>query len=358
MKPDFARWFKGQNGQPALPTCLLPKGQLRFLVDASFHVCEEAAAEIADDAAVYALDMQFRPGNLLYLYHGSGRILTIKFNRRGGVVKTDAAQSFRRTFPAQYAALDKAVQDREEDSYRQALKEILLGIRRDGRKAWTAIFWNRKEGYWQNRLSESLGRLARDQESWVVVDRESEIAFPSESEKKAFFAEVEGGLVDGIQQMHLEEGFNKGTSLGAFKPDFLAIGPLGELVCLELKHGSNSKDLYWSPFKAAIYRDSFRRACQDTSFVRGLCEMVRQKVALGILPRFVEERLPENGGNFPCIEAAVVIAEPSLVSRKSWRRIAHIQASFPRTSVPVLVTDDAAGGLRFQARQVWNRSRD
>jgi len=358
MKPDFARWFKGQDGQPALPTCLLPKGHLRFLVDASFHVCEEAASEIGDDAAVYALDMQFRPGNLLYLYHGSGRILTIKFNRRGEVVKTDAAQSFRRTFPAQYAALDKAVQDREEDSYRQALKEILLGIRRDGRKAWTAIFWNRKEGYWQNRLSESLGRLARDQESWVVVDRESEITFPSEREKEVFFAKVKGGLPDRIKQLQQQGRFNKGTSLNAFKPDFLAIGPLGELVCLELKHGSNSRDLYWSPFKAAIYRDSFRLACQDTSFVRGLCEMVRQKVALGILPRFVEERLPDNGGNFPCIEATVVIAEPGLVSRESWRKIARIQADYPRTSVPVLVTNETEGGLQVHARHVWNCSKD
>ena len=63
--------------------------------------------------------------------------------------------------------------------------------------------------------------------------------------------------------------------------DILAINGKREIVCVELKHKSNS-DLYYGPFQAAVYRDAFVAAA--SSIAADMERLARQKMALGLLP--------------------------------------------------------------------------
>jgi hypothetical protein len=55
-----------------------------------------------------------------------------------------------------------------------------------------------------------------------------------------------------------------------------------EVVCIELKHGSNSNGIYYGPFQAAVYRGAFLAAAN--SIANEIERLAKQKIALSPLP--------------------------------------------------------------------------
>ena len=171
------------------------------------------------------------------------------------------------------------------------------------------------EGKWQDQLCRcGFLDVPSTSRRWLVIDREAVIGFPSATEKKAFWSSVRSDLeghTEAFRQLHLNWCHFK---VPGDECDLLALSDKCELACWEVKDGSNGA-LEWAPFQAWAYRKAFEKAAPYIS--NGIKEMVRQKVALGLLKEEVCDFLPE--GDFRTIDAAVVVGNPKASRQKTDR---------------------------------------
>ena len=145
-------------------------GELRFLIDDVPSLSKNP----------FALDVQIREGNKLMYYHGTTRLLTLTFRKKGedSVLKitASAAGAYGKYSECgqQYAALMKGWLLSDISGFKPAwqayLKAAQLGAK-DG------YFSNQKEGYWQNRLCVESGKQWTPDREWLVIDRECVIGF-------------------------------------------------------------------------------------------------------------------------------------------------------------------------------------
>lgn len=101
-------------------------------------------------------------------------------------------------------------------------------------------------------------------------------------------------------------GKNEGKKFGN-ECDFPAIGPSGELFCIERKHGSKASGVYWGPLQVSVYRDLFETALG--AITEGIKSLVKQKVLLGLLPQDALSRLPQ--GEFRKVVPVLAVAAPN-----------------------------------------------
>ena len=351
MAPRFERFFKfGANRTAGLPSSLCPGGKYHFLIGDLARVFTSEP---------YALDLQIREDKeaenaQLMFYHGSARVLIVRFERRRAApsLKFSAGGDFA-DFKSFSRMLPVTAQPRRLRSrYREYLSDALKTIRQaafSGQKRRERFYWNRREAYWQNRLCRTLGSDNADPSSWLIIDRESQIGFESQQEERRFHKRVAADYEAARAALQNQDAEKWGTpsaqkvksgsrarSFG-LELDLLALGRRGELLCIELKHGSYNP-IYWVPLQAAVYRDAFAAVNEDVA--DGVSELVRQKVKLGLLPQWALKRLPVAGHGFPKVDALVVIAEPRFVSDRSWEMLAEVLQSCPSARMPILTATD------------------
>jgi hypothetical protein len=209
----------------------------------------------------------------------------------------------------------------EKDKLRKALRDY---IRSAIRVANPTCYSKRKEGYWQNYLCIEWGRCSLPSEKYTVIDRECVIGFDSGSERASFYDSVLKPYAEVRERLQktLPNIFGKfrdkqfGDNL-----DMLALDEQGNLVVIELKHGSNVPGIYWGPLQVLAYRDAFKGKLGIIA--RDMEKLVRQKVNLGLLPRAALSRLPINTSP-TSIKAVLAIAEPSRTSEKCWDKLNQV----------------------------------
>ncbi len=182
-----------------------------------------------------------------------------------------------------------------------------------------------------------FSRLRSELESWhgwLVVDREVVIEFDNDQEKVALLSGLTRPYLDIRDSLRQEAPGLWGTpdpsdSFGD-ELDFLALGPNGDLICIELKHGSNTSGIYWGPLQVAVYVDEFKWALRDIS--EDVNRLVKQKVILGLLPSDAELRLPVSEG--ASVRGILAVADPD-DRRSCWARLTELMTRFPsiRTAV-------------------------
>lgn len=300
---------------------LVPGGPLNFLVS------DHPRSEIPDP---YALDVQLRDGNTLQYYHGTTYLLKIRLE---GTRLQAAAENTYRNLPGfNDLFLPCPIESAELQEYKRRLPTYLAAA---VAAADSRYYRNRTEGYWQNRLSIGFGRDWRPGMDWLVVDRECCISFDSRGAQQELQRPHRAKLLAIRQQLQTEDPGLWGTPtaddyLGG-ELDFLALGPDKELVCIELKDGSNASGTYWGPLQACAYRDDFRLVLDQIT--EDLKRLVRQKVLLGLLPPEAASRVPLK--QFRLVECALAVAAPNDHS-SCWERMRELVTRFPETRVPVV----------------------
>jgi hypothetical protein len=223
---------------------------------------------------------------VLQLYHGNTSLLRIFAKEFGSRVELDFgayASRVREVWPD--LRRHWAIADVDELS--KSLREMLPTL---AGKTEQSYYRNMKEGFWENRLSYLYGRSWMSDQEWLILDRQAVIGFASESIRASFYQPVLERHTLARQLLFDRQvpTWSRPKSIGD-ELDLLAINRQREIVCIELKHKSNS-DLHYGPFQAAIYRDAFMAAA--TSIAADLERLARQKIALGLLPAAAANLFP------------------------------------------------------------------
>lgn len=282
---------------------LKPSGPLNFLVS-GFHDW------VPNDPR--ALDPQFRKDDTLSFYHGLTSLMQVGLISQNGadqhvLLTADKAYSGARHYKLlmkEWPISSSTVAD-----LKQLIPEYMSSA---ADSALDRYYKNQKEGFWQNQLSLSFGFHWKPGMDWLVVDREAMISYKE--------VEIQDRPEDAIRKEyqkvrdHLQNqdpitwGQPQNRSFGN-KLDFLALGPTGELWCLELKHGADTGKIYWAQLQVATYRDLWRQAA-DTLLAE-IRNLVEAKVEVGLLPKEALQRVPGTSDGFRCVLAAVVVAAPN-----------------------------------------------
>lgn len=275
---------------------------------------------LCDFSDAYAIDFHLREGDRLMLYHGTTALLTVQLDRSTNRIKYSAAEAYSRAcgFQELMQAWPESDWNRSVGLTPQYLTSAIT-IAKDG------DYRNQAEGYWQNRLSLAFGSRWCPGMDWLIIDREAVVGFTNSTEKQDSLAPLKRKY-QSVRDQFCEQDSGKWGSLSTKgfgdECDFLALGPAGELFCIELKHGSNTSGIYWGCLQVAVYRDLFERALdQITEDVKLL---VRQKIQLGLLPLQADQRIPE--GAFRTVQPVLAVADPNDRSA-CWKRLEEVMLS-------------------------------
>lgn len=290
-----------------------------------------------------AFDLQLRERRLgedgvLQMYHGNTCLLRIT-SKQGGVGLSICF-----------------------GSYEQSVAKLLPGLRREwavgevsvlGRHlcallpelvdhVGAAYYRNRKEGFWENRLAYSHGRKWNSEQEWLIVDRQAVIGYSDETERQKLEGPIVRRHLDALAAVDRGEDASWAASKTfGNELDLLAIDRQSSLVCVELKHASNSGGVYYGPFQAAVYGDIYRAAAE--CIAPGIERMVRQKVELGLLSSEALARLPLSR-SFSVRSVLAIAGRPSATVK---RRMGLCLASCPGVEIREVPDDadmTAAGG--------------
>lgn len=268
----------------------------------------------------YAIDLHLREGDRLMLYHGSTALLTVQLDRSANNINYSAAEAY-----SGASGFQELMQAWPEPEWNKSIDLIppylasAISIANDG------YYRNRAEGYWQNRLSLAFGSLWCPGMDWLIIDREAVVGFTNSTEKQESLAPLKQKY-QSVRDRFCERDSRKWGKLSTKgfgdECDFIALGPAGELFCIELKHGSNTSGIYWGCLQVAVYRDLFERALdQITEEVKLL---VQQKIRLGLLTPEAAKRLPE--GPFRTVQPILAVADPNNDSA-CWGRLHEVMES-------------------------------
>jgi hypothetical protein len=282
-----------------------------------------------------AIDVQLRESDLIQYYHGTVCLLQVQYH--GGTIRGGGTASVFCQMPelielsAPCPVSDAGAVARFAATIQAYLPAAAAFI--DARSP--QYYANQREGYWQNRLALAFGRNWQPGMDWLVIDREAVIGFEGSAQQSQALSPAEQPYL-GIRRLLQEE--KPGTwgqpsepdSLGN-ECDLLALGPDGELICIELKHGANASGIYWGPLQVCNYRDQFRAVLP--AITSDILRLVKAKIQIGLLPATAGRRLPTE--QFRCVQGILAVAEPADHSG-AWARLSELMTRFPAARVPVV----------------------
>ncbi|QDT29903.1 hypothetical protein Enr10x_52600 [Gimesia panareensis] len=256
----------------------------------------------------YTLDLQLRAEDRLVVYHGSMSLLRIEYDNSTNCLSYSANAS--EDYFNSATGSQELMQSWLESSWSRTVKMIpeyllaAISFEKDG------YYRNRARGYWLNRLSLTFGSRWCPGMDWLIIDRDAVLSYPNGLERKILFGPIQRKydvIRDKLKEQDSQKWGEPSPSTFRDMCDFFALGPGGELLCIELKHGSDTSRICWGGLQAAVHRELFGRTLdQITDDIKSL---VRQKVQLGLLPSQAAERLPEE--RFRTVQPILVIAEPN-----------------------------------------------
>lgn len=301
--------------------------QLRFLIETDWG---------AHGLPSHAIDLQLRADDVVMLYHGTTRPLAGRI-RNGIAFMADPAYqtwcgvSATRLLKQWPAPVSDAVQGHVAEY----LKQAVIAVTREQPSHFL------KEGYWQNRLALKWGRTWSAADPFLVFDREVVLGFLSEEDRTRYLAPIATPYEQAAKIIQAGAGatWAKRRPDAHRELDFLAIDAEGELVCIELKHGSNAAGIYWGPLQVGHYRDALAAALphiQDS-----LRSLIEQKIELGLLPATARDRL--HGKQFGKVSGALLVAEPPSSQSKVWPRLRTIQEQLGTRRADVFLVEDLGG---------------
>lgn len=235
-----------------------------------------------------ALDLHLRENDELMYYHGTTRLLTLKWHP-GGEVTLSAHKTYASVAPP------RLLQKHQLAGLAQVIQLLPTYVAQAAAAADARYYRNRKEGYWQNQICLARGPGGQAHHDWLVIDREVVLGHDNTSQLAAFWKPIALGY-DAVQSTLRANEPSRWGHPGQQKAfgnelDMLALGKGGELVCIELKERSNTNGIYWGPLQAGVYRKAWETALPTV--MPYVVALVEQKVRLGLLPPAALARLPQ-----------------------------------------------------------------
>ena len=225
------------------------------------------------------------------VYRGLTRIISITL-KNNNTIFIDGAETYKKILPALYGS--KSVDVNFQDDIDNLISQIEQNSKFD------RYYKSEKEGYYQNKISRIYGICGKPDDDFVIIDKEVVIGYSSQVVKNTLFGEIQlkyKKLQKEISVLN-PEGYGKNLekkSIGN-ELDFLALDKDGNILLMELKHGTNTSGIYLSPLQIGMYADihnKFKEELGDAVF-----EMLEQKQKIGLInsnwkkPNSIKDLIP------------------------------------------------------------------
>lgn len=279
---------------------LLPKGQLHWLYN-----------YVKNNEELDFLIGKNDNDEWISVYRGLSRIVRIGRSLKRKSITISAADIYKSIVPQMFE--DNDIANINKDS----LNEIIDFIKSE--ENYSRYYDCKKEGYFQNMISREYGINSSKDSEFVIVDKEVVIGYKDTTEKKELFTDKFRENYKKLQKKISSINPNDFGSKLEYKSignelDFLAVNHKGDIMLIELKHGSNTSGIYLSPLQIGLYHDTFssfdklkeKKQCSITKVVD---KMLTQKQKLGLInPDWIKPKLTGK------IMPTLMIAEPNYAS--------------------------------------------
>lgn len=242
-------------------------------------------------------DLDFQTGSnksctWISVYRGTGCIFKLMGKKRGG---------YSITAHKKYKSLNPYFFTNQSPSSLSTLISQIPSI-----NSLSRYYDNKKEGYYQNLISRRYGLLGKNDDNFIIVDKEFVFGYKDKKSKQSFLE----SLKDKYKQLQKEFSLKKGfpSKLGEMSLgnefDFIALSKSGDIILIELKDHSDTQKIYLSPFQVGMYSDICNEYINfhGTKLYDTLIQIAKQKQEIGLLNS--DWKLPNR---FNGIKAAIVI---------------------------------------------------
>lgn len=275
-------------------------GPLKLLMD---------SRNLDEDGERYLFDVHLRERDILMVYCGTTRVINCHYNDGNNSLRFSAHRTYREEL-APLQGIWSCGDSEQMKCLAPKLRAYFKGIRN---RVSPRHYWNQKEGFWQNKLCVDYGLGWEEKDKWLILDREVVIGFETEEDRQEILTpltEPYTKLVNSFQEKDPRRWGTPGEMHFGNELDILAVDSKGNLVCVELKHGTNTSGIYWGPYQLAVYEGLAQFAREQV--VSGAKNLLRQKIDLGLLPKEAEQiynKLLTN--KMPSIQGVLAIAQPN-----------------------------------------------
>ena len=315
----------------ALERCLGPEGPLRGLISECLNLAEDP----------FGLDIQPDESGVLHYVHGTVELLAAGVDLCDHFVLIHAGTAYHNRRRGEYGKFslgDSRIIDvfhlEEAD---QGVRFVIHYLKAAIAACQDDCYRDGRRGYWLNRLSLSLCRDWHPGCEWIVLDRDRTI-FPPRTgdgwplEVYRTFRRFE--ILKHERQQADPERWGLPSTDGLEREcDLIAIGPAGELLLIDLRHGSEGIDLSWSALKLAAYAETVRAVNQADRYFAYLRNLLRRRAALGLCPQEAWGRWPSSG--FSRVVPLLVVAQPDDQSA-CWDRLEELANREPAARIQVV----------------------
>lgn len=227
------------------------------------------------------------------VYRGLSRVLTITKTNKSDYIKLDGANAYKNILPKLYGLKHTS------EKFDNELEHLLIEIANTAQ--FDRYYKNKKEGYFQNKLSKVYGICGKPDTDFVIIDKEAVIGYSNQAEKDKSL----GGIRPKYKQLQKEislldpgrYGKNLEKKAIGNELDFLALDKEGNILLIEYKHGTSTSGIYLSPLQIGLYNDIFA-SFPKKELGNAVFEMLEQKMKIGLInpqwkkPKYIRDIIP------------------------------------------------------------------
>ncbi len=289
----------------------------------------------------FILDIQLRENDQLMVYMGTTCLLTVKINIKKKELKCSAYITYSDPFLRTYKFTDPP------------RGKIAVYLQDTITKVHSKYFNNKMEGYYQNMICFKYGAQADPNAPFTIIDRECVIGHDSDEKKTKLIDPIRKkyqSIKDRLQEGNprkwgkkasdeIPENGKKRKKEFGDELDILGIDKDLNLLCIELKHGSNS-GIHWSPLQVAVYKELYSDDNLLSFLFNDIKILVEQKIILKLLPLHLDSILFKKD-RFNSVKSFLVIGAPEHTSPATWGKMKEvINENSTDLTCPIIVVDE------------------
>ncbi len=252
------------------------------------------------------------------VYRGTSRVLTFASRKKG--YKIDAADAYKMIAPDSFF----------EHPTKEGFEKYLINIQdAPNLKRYYESEQGKKEGFYQNLIGRRYTFGTKDEDEFIIIDKEMVVGFKDEATKTAWNKDIianQEALIDKLRNEYNGRLPEKIPSkYGEF--DFLAMTWDGDIIIMELKQDDPQKTSL-SPIQVKFYNDQFHKLLKENKeeISANIIKMVQQKVDLRIINIPKRRLLPQKLSGK--IHTCVIVGEEKGLSRTICDRFRDVRKLF------------------------------
>lgn len=235
------------------------------------------------------------------VYRGLTKIVTIIPLKAPSIVSVQTADTYKNISPT-LSGEKRSADIKQKDI--EAIRAFL-----DKKEKSDRYYGNKKEGFYQNAISREFGIFSKVDSEFVILDKEVVVGYENKNEKNSKFTSLQEEYKKLQRIISDYDAHRYGQNLVkkfiGNELDFLAMNKNGDILLIELKHGSNTSGIYLSPLQIGLYFQIFN-ALPQADLQGVLTQMLEQKKKLGLInPDWKIEKL--SGKIIPVL----IVADPN-----------------------------------------------